>query len=128
MYTLTLQVYESGNWRDAMTLVFADPEKGFEGPCRFGNKTSYVANNLDFIESPFCKAVSAKLPLNWDGASLKKAPAFLHDIAPAGAAKRFLMGRVGQDKPEGVSVDLFLLGRSTPAPIGTCVSKSRLRP
>jgi serine/threonine-protein kinase HipA len=118
MYTLTLQVYESGNWRDAMTLVFADPEKGFEGPCRFGYKTSYVANNLDFIESPFCKAVSAKLPLNWDGASLKKAPAFLHDIAPAGAAKRFLMGRVGQDKPEGVSVDLFLLGRSTPAPIG----------
>lgn len=118
MYALTLQLYESGNWLDAMTLVFADPEKGFEGPCRFGYKTGYVAQHLEFIDSPFSRAVSARMPLNWDSASLKNAPAFLHDIAPAGAAKRFLMSRVGQDKPEGVSADLFLLGRSTPAPIG----------
>ncbi|RON51052.1 HipA domain-containing protein [Pseudomonas frederiksbergensis] len=118
MYTLTLQVYTSGNWLDAMTLVFTEPEKGFEGPCRFGYKKDYVANNLEYIESPFSKAVSARLPLDWDNTSLKKAPAFLLDIAPAGAARRFLMARVGQDKPEGISADLFLLGRSTPAPIG----------
>ncbi|WP_130908158.1 HipA domain-containing protein [Pseudomonas sp. Sample_16] len=118
MYSVTLQLYASGRWEDAMTLVFADPEKGFEGPCRFGYKTGYVADNLEFVDSPFNKAVSARLPLSWESASLKKAPAFLHDIAPAGAAKRFLMSRVGQDKPEGISADLFLLGRSTPAPIG----------
>lgn len=118
MYTLTLQVYTSGNWLDAMTLVFTEPEKGFEGPCRFGYKKDYVATNLEYIDSQFSKAVSARLPLDWDNTSLKKAPAFLLDIAPAGAAKRFLMARVGQDKPEGISADLFLLGRSTPAPIG----------
>ncbi|MDB5996706.1 MAG: toxin HipA [Pseudomonas sp.] len=115
---LTLQVYTSGNWLDAMTLVFAEPEKGFESPCRFGYKKDYVSNNFEHIESPFSIAVSARLPLDWDSTSLKKAPAFLLDIAPAGAAKRFLMARVGQDKPEGIGADLFLLGRSTPAPIG----------
>jgi hypothetical protein len=85
MYSVTLQLYASGRWEDAMTLVFADPEKGFEGPCRFGYKTGYVADNLEFVDSPFNKAVSARLPLSWESASLKKAPAFLHDIAPAGA-------------------------------------------
>ena len=118
MYTLTLQAYTSGEWLDAMTLVFVEPEKGFEGACRFGYKTDYVINNVEYIGSPFSKSVSAQLPLDWDSVSLKKAPAFLLDIAPAGAAKRFLMARVGQEKPEGISTDLFLLGRSTPAPIG----------
>ncbi|PKH25911.1 toxin HipA [Pseudomonas sp. 43NM1] len=118
MYTLTLQLYASGEWSDAMTLKFSEPSKGFESPCRLGYITGYVSNNVDDIDSPFSKAVSARLPLVWDNASLKKAPAFLFDIAPAGAAKRFLMGRVGQDKPDGISADLFLLAHSTPAPIG----------
>lgn len=118
MFTLTLQVYTSFTWLDAMTLVFSDPEKGFEGPSRFGYKASYVTSHFECIGSPFSKAVSARLPVDWDNTSLKKAPAFLHDIAPAGAAKRFLMARIGQDKPDGISADLFLLGRSTPAPIG----------
>ncbi|VVN97385.1 type II toxin-antitoxin system HipA family toxin [Pseudomonas fluorescens] len=118
MYTLTLQIYAAGNWLDAMTLVFAEPQKGFEGPCRFAYKQGYISDNFDSIQSPFARSVSARLPLDWDSVSLKKAPAFLHDIAPAGAAKRFLMARIGQEKPEEVSADLFLLGRSTPAPIG----------
>jgi serine/threonine-protein kinase HipA len=118
MYTLTLQIYTAGKWLDAMTLIFAEPQKGFEGPCRFAYKQDYITGNFDYIQSPFARAVSARLPLDWDSVSLKKAPAFLHDIAPAGAAKRFLIARIGQEKPEEVSADLFLLGRSTPAPIG----------
>ncbi|MHC8405010.1 type II toxin-antitoxin system HipA family toxin [Pseudomonas sp. TMB3-21] len=118
MYTLTLQAYANRQWSDAMTLIFVEPEKGFEGACRIGYKTDYIANHLESIDLPFCKAVSARLPLDWDSTSLKKAPAFLFDIAPAGAARRFLMARLGQDKPEDLSADLFLLGRSTPAPIG----------
>lgn len=118
MYTLTLQAYTSGEWLDAMTLIFVEPEKGFEGTCRFGYKSDYVVNHLDGIDSPFAQSVSARLPLGWDSVSLNKAPAFLLDIAPAGAAKRFLMARVGQEKPHDISADLFLLGRSTPAPIG----------
>ena len=115
MYNLTLQVYGAGLWRDAMTLTFDDPANGFLGPCRFAYKASYVLNaDADSRD----QSVSARLPVNFETYALRQAPAFLHDIAPAGAAKRFLINQIGRQKPEGFSDDLYLLGRSTPAPIG----------
>jgi len=115
MYSLTLQVYRAGLWRDAMTLTFDKPEDGFLGPCHFAYKASYV---VDAHSDAHDQSVSARLPVDFETYSLRQAPAFLHDIAPAGAAKRFLIAQIGQQKPEGLSDDLYLLGRSTPAPIG----------
>lgn len=43
---------------------------------------------------------------------------FLFDILPSGAARRFLLKRLGGERPEGLNLDLYLLGRCTPAPIG----------
>ncbi|MGE8145990.1 HipA domain-containing protein [Pseudomonas frederiksbergensis] len=117
MYNLTLQVYTAGNWHDAMVLSFDNPEKGFESRCSFGYEQSYLVDNYADIPTPFAKAVSARFPLEWDG-KRSNGPAFLHDIAPAGAAKRFLLQRIGREKPAGISEDLFLLTTSTPAPIG----------
>ena len=88
MFQLTLQLYSAGQWQDAMTLVFPEPEKGFDGPCRFGYKQDYLLQNLESVDSPFIASVSARVPLGWDAQHLRKAPAFLHDIAPAGAAKK----------------------------------------
>ncbi len=118
MFQLTLQLYRAGQWQDAMTLAFSEPNKGLEGPCRFGYKQKYLMQNLEAIESPFLCSVSACVPVEWDTHILKKAPAFLHDIVPAGAAKKILIKQIGWEKPEDLSIDLFLLGRSTPAPIG----------
>ncbi|MBC3951441.1 type II toxin-antitoxin system HipA family toxin [Pseudomonas folii] len=115
MYNLTLQIYGCGIWKDAMTLSFDDPTKGFLGPCRFAYKAGYV---LDAYPDSFSQGVSARLPVDFETFSLPEAPAFLHDIAPSGAAKRFLIAQLGRQKPEGLSDDLYLLGRSTPAPIG----------
>lgn len=115
MYNLTLQIYSSGVWKDAMSLSFDDPSKGFLGPCRFAYKAGYV---LDAYPNSFSQGVSARLPVDFETFSLPEAPAFLHDIAPSGAAKRFLIAQLGRQKPEGLSDDLYLLGRSTPAPIG----------
>lgn len=115
MYKLTLQAYGSGLWQDAMTLTFDDPSKGFFSPCRFAYKASYVA---DADPDSHAQGVSARLPVDFDTYSLREAPAFLHDIAPSGAAKRFLIAQTGRHKPQGLSDDLYLLGRSTPAPIG----------
>ena len=117
MYNLTLQVYTAGKWHDAMLLSFDSPEKGFESRCSFGYEQTYLVDNHEDIPTPFAKAVSARLPLDWEG-KRSNAPAFLHDIAPAGAAKRFLLQRVGREKPADISEDLFLLAQSTPAPIG----------
>lgn len=117
MYNVTLQIFTAGIWHDAMVLSFDDPEKGFASRCSFGYETDYLAENIDAIGSPFSNAVSALYPLDWNGRR-SETPAFVHDIAPAGAAKRFLLARLGQEKPADISADLYLLGRSTPAPIG----------
>jgi serine/threonine-protein kinase HipA len=117
MYTLTLQIFAEGIWHDAMGLNFDSPEKGFESRCDFGYETPYLVESIEDIGSSFAKAVSARFPLDFEG-KRSNAPAFLHDIAPAGAAKRFLLAHLGRDKPADVSADLYLLARSTPAPIG----------
>ncbi len=115
MYNLTVQIYGDGIWKDAMTLSFDDPSKGFLGQCRFAYKSDYV---VDAYPNSLSQGVSARLPVDFETFSSREAPAFLHDIAPSGAAKRFLITQLGRQKPEGLSDDLYLLGRSTPAPIG----------
>lgn len=118
MFQLTLQLYRAGQWQDAMTLAFPEPEKGLKGPCRFGYKQDYLVENLHAIDSCFSASVSARVPLDWEARHTKEAPAFVHDIAPAGAAKKILTRQIGREKPDGLAIDLFLLGRSTLAPIG----------
>ena len=117
MYDLTLQIFSAGKWHDAMILRFDNPEKGFESRCSFGYETPYLVENIEAIGSPFSKAVSALYPLDWEGRR-SSTPAFVYDIAPAGAAKRFLLAHLGQEKPAHIGADLYLLGQSTPAPIG----------
>lgn len=75
MYPLTLQVHANGIWQDAMTLSFAQPEQGFMGPCAIAYEPSYVRNNLDAYESFSAKAVSARLPVDFDSFLLPAAPA-----------------------------------------------------
>ncbi|BAP42536.1 HipA domain-containing protein [Pseudomonas sp. StFLB209] len=118
MYNLTLQAFFSGAWQDAMTLSFAEPAKGFESPCRISYKSTYVHANPEAFESTFEPAVSIGMPVDFEPLSLPHAPAFLHDIAPAGAAKRYLMAFLGRQKPQDINDDLYLLGRCTPAPVG----------
>ena len=118
MLSLTVQIYSKGNWHDAMQLTFDDPAKGLESRCSFGYDQRYLVEHLEQIATPFAVAVSARLGLQWEGWRTQGAPAFLHDIAPAGAGKRFLMAHIGQDKPDDIHAELFLLMRSTPAPIG----------
>lgn len=74
MFQLTLQLYGDGQWQDAMTLVFPEPEKGLRGPCRFGYKQDYLVENLLAIDRPFAASVSACVPLDWDARHTKEAP------------------------------------------------------
>lgn len=118
MYRLTLQLHDQGKWHDAIAIAFAEPERSLSSPCEFGYTSNYVKTNLHAYDSLFSQAASAKLPVDFGSHRLPHAPAFLYDIAPAGAAKRFLLRHIGREKPAGMGEDLFLLGRSTPAPIG----------
>lgn len=118
MYKLTLQVHHTGKWHDAMALAFSEPGQSLAGPCDFGYIAEYVKANPQAYDSLFSAAVSATLPVDFGPHRLPHAPAFIYDIAPAGAAKRFLLRHIGREKPAAMGDDLYLLGRSTPAPIG----------
>ena len=118
MHKLMLQIYAGGEWQDAMGIGFEQPDLGLDGPCTYGYEQGYLVGSLDSISTRLHGAVSATLPLGWDAWRSKKAPAFLFDILPAGAARRFLLKRLSGERPEGMNLDLFLLGRCTPAPIG----------
>ncbi|KTC49160.1 toxin HipA [Pseudomonas fluorescens ABAC62] len=91
---LTVQIFQDGRWHDAMTLEFVEPSEGFAGTCRFGYESAYLVQQLDHIDTSFAPAVSVAVPTTWTQEVLPHAPAFLYDIAPAGAAKRFLLSHL----------------------------------
>lgn len=115
---LTLQLFADNTWQDAMRLRFPDPERGFLGGCHYGYLDPYIWDNDPHLDAPFARSVSVRAPLSFEESRAPQAPAFLYDIAPAGAARRSLMRRLGGRKPANLAEDLFLLARSTPAPIG----------
>lgn len=118
MYNLTLQLHLHGRWHDALQLVFDKPEAGGDSPCSFGYLAEYLVDQMTHLDCRTAQAVSATLPLSWDTQRTAQIPAFLLDIAPAGAARRFLLERLAVPAGEATQADLLLLGRCTPAPIG----------
>lgn len=115
---LTIQIHDEGLWRDAFHLTFREPAEGFLGPCSCAYDRDYIVRHITDVLAQDESAVSYNFPVGFDDNTFKVAPAFLHDISPAGAARSSLMRRIGGEKPEGLATDLFLLGRCTPAPIG----------
>ena len=115
---LTLQLFTDGNWRDVMRLEFEQPELGQNSPCSFAYDQHYLVDHLHALGCATAQSVSARIPLAWDLFSTPGMPAFLLDILPAGAARRFLLARLAIPEKENASADLTLLQRCTPAPIG----------
>ncbi|HCF7008351.1 TPA: HipA domain-containing protein [Pseudomonas aeruginosa] len=129
---LTVQAYVEGQWHDAMTLSLPGDQQTFESHCSASYVQSYLLDFVDEMETRFEPAVSAGLPLGWAHFDSKGFPSFMYDIMPAGAARRSLVSQFGGEKPEGMSMDLFLLARFAPSPIGhlriresvECIGKS----
>ncbi|WP_244165851.1 type II toxin-antitoxin system HipA family toxin [Pseudomonas abietaniphila] len=115
---LTLQLYTSGSWRDVMHLEFEKPELGQNSPCSFAYDQHYLVDHLNALGSSTGQSVSARIPLSWDLYRTPGLPAFLLDILPAGAARRFLLARLAIPERNHTSADLILLERCTPAPVG----------
>ncbi|WP_421684503.1 type II toxin-antitoxin system HipA family toxin [Stutzerimonas urumqiensis] len=117
MYKLTLQGYCASGWRDVMELRFQEPERGLLGTCSWAYTHDYLIDKLEHLGARDGQAVSIAYPVGWEAWRINHAPAFLFDLLPAGAARRFLLKRL-TERPENLDVDLFLLSRCTPAPVG----------
>lgn len=116
--TLTLQSYVNGQWHDAMELSIANTQAISGSRITSAYKTTYLADFYTEIESTFEQAVSVNQPVNWSPVDTLGFPAFILDIIPAGYARQSLLKRFHDEKPPEMDLDLFLLGRCTPSPIG----------
>nr|WP_298110771.1 HipA domain-containing protein [uncultured Pseudomonas sp.] len=115
---LTIQTYVNGQWHDALELSISDTQRVADTRSTTSYKTAYLHDFYQVTDSIFEYAVSVNLPVNWSAEDSKGFPAFVYDIIPAGHAKKSLLKRFNDEKPEGIDIDLFLLGRCTPSPIG----------
>lgn len=115
---LTIQTYVEGHWRDAMVLFVSSVQKVGESRCSVSYGQHYLIEFIDKLETPFEPAISVNLPLSWNQVDSKGYPPFVYDIIPAGAARKSLQNRFGGERPDGMDMDFFLLGRCTPSPIG----------
>ena len=121
MESITLQIYSDGRWRDALVVSFDSPRDSLRSRCNINYVPEYLADQFIQLGTVKAPAVSANLPLEWD-IRRETAPAFLHDIIPAGAGRRHILSRMAV--PPGMSIDLFLLHQLTAAPIGHMRVKS----
>lgn len=115
---LKVEAFLDGRWQHALSLTFAQPERLAESLCTSGYELSYLAEHYEQLDSPFAVSVSAAQRLSWTGQYDTGLPAFVYDLLPAGAARRWLEQRFGHERPAGWDPELFLLARCTPAPVG----------
>ncbi|MNJ43476.1 putative DNA-binding transcriptional regulator [compost metagenome] len=115
---LTLQAFVEGQWHDALVLTVQNERRVADSACSTAYSQGYLLEFIESMGSAFEPAVSVNLPLSWTATDTVGYPAFVYDIVPAGAARKSLEVRFGHEKPEGMDMELFLLKRCTPAPVG----------
>lgn len=110
----TIQIHVDGKWYTAATFESAsDTEvpKGIAGGGRLLYDVNYVAQ---FLNKPLYYALSAQYPVSFEYVSTEQWPAFLVDLLPGGAGRRFFQNK--QAIPQAPSGDwpLLLAGASSP--------------
>ena len=112
METLTLQTYLDGQWQDACELSFYEPEKGRHGRVSLEYNASYVAKH----QSNLAARVSMRYPIDFFPHECDIWPAFLFDVMPMGAGRRYWLQR--ENLSDGAQQDLHLLRLGSRSPIG----------
>lgn len=112
METLTLQTYLDGQWQDACELSFYEPEKGRHGRVSLEYNASYVAKN----QSRLAARASMRYPIDFFPHECEAWPAFLFDVMPMGAGRRYWLQR--ENLTDSAQQDLHLLRLGSRSPIG----------
>ncbi|KPQ21981.1 MULTISPECIES: type II toxin-antitoxin system HipA family toxin [unclassified Halomonas] len=121
---LTIQAFHHGQWHDAAELVIESPEQGRRGPARLGYITDYALEWLDRDDEHAC---SLRLPIEL--MNTHQSPrwfAFLDDIMPSGASRRYWVTQLGISALSEAEQDYILLAKGTIAPVGNLRIKQAL--
>lgn len=114
---VTIQTHVDGRWEDAATLTIRDVDAGIGGPTRCSYLDDYISRHIDAFGSTDERAIGERFPLNFEVWSQETWPAFVLDIMPTGAARRWWRRRLAEDVSER-RLDFVLLRDHTVAPIG----------
>jgi serine/threonine-protein kinase HipA len=89
MDACTLEIFVGGRWTTAGKVHVKDESAGYAGPARFEYDLDYLEGQFSAIEAIDARAVSCRYPLSYDEREEPRWPAFLLDVIPSGAARRF---------------------------------------
>ena len=114
MARLTVQTFLNGFWHDACELQFKEPDAGRYGKVLLEYDAGYVAR---FQGNP-AALVSVCYPLDFFPHETSQWPAFLLDIMPLGAARRYWGQYLNLPDIQHPKYDFQLLKEATRAPVG----------
>lgn len=121
---LTVQAFHHGQWHDAAELMIEYPEQGRRGPARLGYITDYALERLDRDDEHAC---SLRLPIELMNTHHSSGWfAFIDDIMPSGASRRYWVTQLGISALTEVEQDYALLAKGTIAPVGNLRIKEAL--
>ena len=108
--TCHLQLFHAGSWHDSAVVTALRPEQGGV------NSRALFEYDLDYVFGGPGEPVSLAFPVNAVNLTLDHWPAFLYDLIPQGAGRKFLLGELRL--PDDRSSDFALLCAGAFNPIG----------
>lgn len=118
---ITIQTYHSGRWHDAATLTFQS------GSTRVAYLNEYLEAEIDSFLKTDERAIAEAYPLDFEIWTAKGWPAFVLDIMPSGAARRWWTRQLGLQDLTDKDLEHKLLREYTSAPIGHLRVKESVR-
>jgi len=115
---LTIELYREGSWHEAVELTVSDTDAGANSPTQLAYVDDYIIRHADDLGTHDERAVSERFPLQFEVWTRDGWPAFLLDLVPTGAARRWWRRRLAAREWTEKQLDFVLLRDHTEAPIG----------
>jgi serine/threonine-protein kinase HipA len=112
----TVEIFIAGRWTRTGELHVVNESTGYAGPARFEYDFDYLESHHAALGAIDARAVSCRYPLGYDVRDEPHWPAFLLDVIPSGAARRFWEREIGV--PNAPSSDWAVLLRGAGNPPG----------
>ena len=110
----TIEIFIDGAWLPAAKLQLRseqDLPKGYRAPTRLQYELDYA---IDFLGGQGARALSCRYPVNFERHEIDTWPAFVLDLLPSGAARRYFLGDLAQANGPTADWPLLLIGAGNP--------------
>lgn len=111
--SLALEIYANG-WRRVGEVRVTDPAGGTLSPARFEYDFDYLDDNAEALGAYDARAVSCLCPVGYESFEGPHWPAFLLDVMPSGAARRYWEAKLELPNTSSSDWDVLRHGASHP--------------